>query len=29
VNVFGRIIGDARQFKGISSGTAVMVTKVG
>lgn len=29
VNVFGRVLGDARQFKGISSGTAVMVTKVG
>src|SRR5210317_234532 len=28
VNVFGRVLGDARQFKGISSGTAVMVTKV-
>ena len=28
VNVFGRVLGDAKQFKGISSGAPVMVTKV-
>ena len=28
VNVFGRILGDAKQFKGIASGAAVRVTKV-
>ena len=27
VNVFGRILGDAKQFKGVSSGAAVRVTK--
>lgn len=26
VNVFGRVLGDARQFKGVSSGAAVQVT---
>ncbi len=29
VNVFGRITGDARKFKSVSSGAVVMVTKVG
>ena len=28
VNVFGRVLGDAKQFKKVSSGAAVMVTKV-
>ena len=28
VNVFGRILGDAKQFKGVASGAAVRVTKV-
>jgi hypothetical protein len=28
VNVFGRIIGDAKQFKGVSSGALVTVTAV-
>jgi len=28
VNVFGRVMGDAKQFKGVSSGTAVRVTEV-
>jgi hypothetical protein len=28
VNVFGRIIGDAKQFKGVSSGAMVTVTVV-
>ena len=28
VNVFGRILGDAKQFKGVSSGASVMVTKL-
>ena len=27
VNVFGRVMGDAKQFKGVSSGAAVKVTK--
>ena len=27
VNVFGRVMGDAKQFKGVSSGTAVRVTE--
>jgi hypothetical protein len=27
VNVFGRVIGDAKQFKGVSSGARVEVTK--
>ena len=27
VNVFGRVMGDAKQFKGVSSGVAVKVTK--
>ena len=27
VNVFGRVMGDAKQFKGVSSGAAVRVTK--
>jgi hypothetical protein len=27
VNVFGRVIGDAKQFKGVSSGAKVKVTK--
>ena len=27
VNVFGRVLGDAKQFKGVSSGAAVRVTK--
>lgn len=26
VNVFGRVLGDARQFKGVSSGAAIQVT---
>ncbi len=29
VNVFGRVTGDARKFKSVSSGAVVMVTKVG
>ena len=29
VNVFGRILGNAKQLKAVSSGAAVMVTKVG
>ena len=29
VNVFGKVLGDAKQFKAVSSGAAVMVTKVG
>ncbi len=29
VNVFGKVLGDARQLKGLSSGAMVMVTKVG
>ena len=28
VNVFGRILGDAKQFKGVASGATVRVTKV-
>ncbi|MBW2427694.1 MAG: hypothetical protein JRF56_01950 [Deltaproteobacteria bacterium] len=28
VNVFGKVLKDARQFKGVSSGATVMVTKV-
>jgi hypothetical protein len=28
VNVFGRVIGDAKQFKGVSSGAMVKVTKI-
>jgi uncharacterized protein len=27
VNVFGRVLGDARQFKGVASGARVKVTK--
>ena len=27
VNVFGRVIGDARQLKGVANGAAVMVTQ--
>jgi hypothetical protein len=27
VNVFGRVMGDAKQFKGVSSGAAIKVTK--
>ena len=29
VNVFGRVLGDPKQLKVVSSGAAVMVTKVG
>ena len=28
VNVFGRVLGDARQFKAVSSGAAVKVNKI-
>ena len=29
VNIFGRVLGDARKFKGVASGAPVKVTKVG
>ena len=28
VNIFGRVLGDARQFKGVASGATVTVTKI-